>query len=70
MPNALTDTLAVFAYNTNRLPAFIIKPVLSRTPDAPTCTSYSINSAVVGVVPAASAILTVAVVVPLFKTVH
>jgi hypothetical protein len=47
------------------LPAFIITPVLSNTPLAPICASYSIYSALVGDVEAASATLTVAVVVPL-----
>lgn len=46
------------------LPAFNISPVLSNTPFEPICTSYSIYSALVGEVEAASAIRTLTVVVP------
>jgi hypothetical protein len=65
IPNALADTLALEAYTTMLLPAFNITPVLSNTPFGPITASNSMNSAVVGVVEAASATLTLTTVVPL-----
>jgi len=71
MPNTETDTLAFVAYTARILVAFIIIPVRSKTPFAPICTSYSINSEVDGtlggVVPV-NAIRIPTAVVPLFKT--